>query len=667
MEDCIKVRFASFVLSTALSFSLSSYAQDLPLLPLDDGKVAVDRDGHNRSLPAPGADHISIRQQDGEWALTLRIASPGAAGLQLLIENLRLPQSSKLALYEADAHGVRGRLASEYQGVGPLQGDSFWTAPVTGAEALLEVTFAGDAAGNLPFSVSTLRHLTAAGLDALSAQPTEIPPANAELEGARGYTNFRGAVVPYEVRNGLAIFEGDIVIGSIEAIRPAAPPQKVGAPRQSMGVTNTYYRWTAGAVPYEIDPTIPNQVRITDAIAHWNAQLGGAINVRPRNGEADFVRFVNSTNAGTCSSYIGNVHMAGQAITLGSNCSTGNVIHELGHAIGLYHEHTREDRNTFVKINFDNIDPARVGNFEQQIAASDDLGAYDYGSIMHYPATGFSINGLPTIETIPAGIPIGQRSALSPGDIGGVRLMYPTGTPSSVSVTIGSNPSGRQLIVDGTTLTAPASFQWAPGSAHTVSAPHATLGSTRYLFRTWSDGGAQTHTVTVPTSSLTLTANFQKQHIVTVASSNNSLGTVANSPIAADSFYNEGSALTISAFPGSSSCFVGWVGVAAPAATPTTVTVNQPYSILGSFQTGTLSVSPTQLQLPPTGGTGAISVSANTGCPWKAVSNDSWLTITSGASGMGSGTVSFSVTKAKGKSGRTGTLTIGGNTVFVKQ
>ena len=90
------------------------------------------------------------------------------------------------------------------------------------------------------------------------------------------------------------------------------------------------------------------------------------------------------------------------------------------------HEHTREDRNSFVKINFANISSGTLSNFEQQISLSSDLGAYDYGSIMHYPSTAFSSNGLPTIETIPAGIAIGQRTALSAGDIGGVRSMYTT-------------------------------------------------------------------------------------------------------------------------------------------------------------------------------------------------------------------------------------------------
>ena len=54
----------------------------------------------------------------------------------------------------------------------------------------------------------------------------------------------------------------------------------------------------------------------------------------------------------------------------------------------------------------------------------DDVGPYDYGSIMHYPATAFSKNGQPTIVT-KNGATIGQRQGLSPGDIAAVQSMYP--------------------------------------------------------------------------------------------------------------------------------------------------------------------------------------------------------------------------------------------------
>ena len=61
-----------------------------------------------------------------------------------------------------------------------------------------------------------------------------------------------------------------------------------------------------------------------------------------------------------------------------------------------------------------------------------------------------------------------------------------------------------------------------------------------------------------------------------------------------------------------------------------------------------------------------VSVTATAGCPWTAVSNDAWLTITGGASGTGNGTVTYNVAANTGP-GRTGTLTIAGQTFTVTQ
>ena len=661
--------FTSFVIVTSF-FGIAARAQERILLPVGDSDVpgtSPDREGRTLAVPVLETDHVSIRERDGRWTLSVRVQSPGAAGLQLFIEGLRLPEGAKLALYEIEANGGLGRLAAEYDRVGPLQGDSFWTTPVAGSEARLEVTLAGGAAGDLPLQLTRLRHLSPEGLAKFIVEP---PPPNrrtAELEGTRGFARFRGAVVPFDVRDGLALFEGDMILGPAEEIQAVSSKEQNGQ-RQSMGITSAYNRWTAGVVPYEIDPTLPSQYRITDAIAHWNTQLAGTIIVRPRNGETDYVRFVNSANAGSCSSYIGNVHVAGQAITLGANCSTGNTIHELGHAIGLFHEHTREDRNTFVLINFANIDPTKTSNFNQAITTSDDLGAYDYGSIMHYPSTAFSINGLPTIVSIPDGIAMGQRTALSAGDAAGVRTMYPpSAPPSTVAYTVASNPSGRQLTVDGITVTAPVTYQWTAGTVHSVSAPNSTVGTTRYLFNTWSDAGAQTHSVTVPASATAITANFQKQYSLTSASSNTALGSVGNSPVAADTFYNDGTAVSVTGTPVGAACLASWSGVSAPPSTPISVNVNLPYSITGNFQTGSVSAAPLLVSIPPSGATSTVTVTATTGCVWTAKSNASWITITSGASGTSSGTVSFSVGKKNGKSSRTGTLSIGSILVTVNQ
>ena len=80
----------------------------------------------------------------------------------------------------------------------------------------------------------------------------------------------------------------------------------------------------------------------------------------------------------------------------------------------------------------------------------------------------------------------------------------------------------------------------------------------------------------------------------------------------------------------------------------------------------TYGITPTSQSVGAAGGAGSVALSANGGCAWTATSNDSWITITSGASGNGSGSVEFSVTSTSGPA-RNGTLTIAGQTFTVHQ
>jgi predicted transcriptional regulator len=137
-----------------------------------------------------------------------------------------------------------------------------------------------------------------------------------------------------------------------------------------------------------------------------------------------------------------------QDVSLGDGCTTGNAIHEIGHTVGLWHEQSREDRDSYVQIHWENIEAGKEHNFDQHISDGDDVGAYDYGSIMHYPRDAFSSNGQDTITpTNPSTASIGQRTALSAGDIAAVASMYGSGTVG-VKKVVDDPPVGVKKISD---------------------------------------------------------------------------------------------------------------------------------------------------------------------------------------------------------------------------
>ena len=96
------------------------------------------------------------------------------------------------------------------------------------------------------------------------------------------------------------------------------------------------------------------------------------------------------------------------------------------HALGIYHTHARRDRDRYVRIHFENVQPALKVNFYKQTGASTFGLPYDYESVMHYGEKAWSKNGLRVLETLDPSKQekIGQRSGVSELDIKLIKKMY---------------------------------------------------------------------------------------------------------------------------------------------------------------------------------------------------------------------------------------------------
>lgn len=225
------------------------------------------------------------------------------------------------------------------------------------------------------------------------------------------------------------IFQGDIMIPIGQELQEPLP---AGSPVPAhKAVAKTKGLWPDNTLYYQIRSDVPaNTVdKITEAIKFWAANSN--------------VKFVNSTGpdghhvlfypGGGCSSFIGKANRGGQLLSVGSGCSVGNIMHEIAHALGFWHEQSRADRDEYIKIHYDNIKPGYAHNFKTYSQLGSDgqeLSAeLDFGSIMMYPSYSFSANGRPTITKLDGSTYYAQRRAPSDMDIAAMNMLYPETLP----------------------------------------------------------------------------------------------------------------------------------------------------------------------------------------------------------------------------------------------
>ncbi|XP_071808298.1 bone morphogenetic protein 1 homolog [Asterias amurensis] len=206
--------------------------------------------------------------------------------------------------------------------------------------------------------------------------------------------------------------------------------------RSTRAVTSRPERkWPYGVIPYIIDGNFTGSQRamFKQAMRHWENYTCITFVERDPQQHRNYIVFTYRSCG--CCSFVGMRAEGAQAISIGKNCDKfGVVVHELGHVVGFWHEHTRPDRDSHVTIVKENILPGQEYNFNKLLPEEvDSLGQpYDFASIMHYARNTFS-RGIWLDTVIPRRdsesvamqeIEIGQRKRLSEGDIKQANLLY---------------------------------------------------------------------------------------------------------------------------------------------------------------------------------------------------------------------------------------------------
>lgn len=244
------------------------------------------------------------------------------------------------------------------------------------------------------------------------------------------------------MKDGQAFIEGGILV------KDFTKPETRGITCDVCGV------WENSTVVYEIDPNAGYPAAMVDLIEQAIENINTSTNLQivQRTTESNYVKIINGSG---CYSSMGYQGGGAQNLSLkypGCN-NIATIMHEIFHASGIFHEQSREDRDSHVIINTANISNANLSNFNQYNAYASDHGEYDKGSVMHYGPYAFSSNGEPTITNLDGTTTgIGNSTGeLSQGDIDAINFHYPSAPLPVKFVSIDAKMDNNNAIISWST------------------------------------------------------------------------------------------------------------------------------------------------------------------------------------------------------------------------
>lgn len=210
--------------------------------------------------------------------------------------------------------------------------------------------------------------------------PKPPPPPEPSVKPMAPSKNAPAGAVYFQVKDGWAVAQGDILIGKLA--------------NESRDLKEGYFKadrmktWPQQEIAILVDPQLPDPDRIEQALKEIESV--SPFRFVPFTNQKDGLVFEQTDEL--CASYLGRVG-GFQPIILARHCGKQQIMHEVMHALGFSHEHSRPERDRFVHINWDNIRDEFRSQFD--LLPNEMLPVifppyFDYQSIMLYPSNAFA-------------------------------------------------------------------------------------------------------------------------------------------------------------------------------------------------------------------------------------------------------------------------------------
>ncbi|HTH46109.1 MAG TPA: M12 family metallopeptidase [Candidatus Limnocylindria bacterium] len=167
------------------------------------------------------------------------------------------------------------------------------------------------------------------------------------------------------------------------------PPAATSDPAHMDAKTEKPLPWPKGIIPYDVSKLSDDQAATARQAMQLWMMTGANIRFIPRTTEVEYVYFTGRTDAGNNTTFNGYRPGARQDINITAfwwKQGPWMPAHELGHALGFFHEHQRWDRDRYVTIHYEHVKEGREPDYDWLPQSSWIVVTpnYDYRSIMHY-------------------------------------------------------------------------------------------------------------------------------------------------------------------------------------------------------------------------------------------------------------------------------------------